>query len=45
VHLFQDFVDVDGEGLNSSSSGFSVGSLGFWLSWLFSHFMKVNINL
>lgn len=37
VHLLEDFVDVDGEGLNSSSSGFLVsdGSLGFSG---FSHF-------
>ena len=36
VYLLEDFVDVDGEGLDSSSSGFLVcGSLGF--SWFFAH--------
>jgi hypothetical protein len=39
VHLLEDLVDVDGEGLNSSSSGLAVssGSGGFGLSWLLSH--------
>ena len=34
VHLLEDLVDVDGEGLNSSSSGFLVSSrlLSFFLS-------------
>jgi len=41
--LLQDFVDVDGEGLDSSSSGFSFGSLDFRLSWFFSHFGCANI--
>ena len=37
VDLFEDFVDVDGEGLDSSSSGFLVaGSFSF--SWFFAHF-------
>ena len=34
VHLLQHFVDVDGEGFNSSSSGFLVG---FWLGFFLSH--------
>ena len=34
VDLLEDFIDIDGEGLNSSSSGFLVGFLGFDLSWL-----------
>ena len=40
VHLLEDLVDVDGEGLNSSSSGLLVGSglLGF--SWLLSHLVS-----
>jgi hypothetical protein len=39
VHLLEDLVDVDGEGLNSSSSGLAVssGPGGFGLSWLLSH--------
>ncbi len=37
VHLLEDFVDVDGEGLDSSSSGFLVGSWPFGLGWLLSH--------
>ena len=38
VHLLEDLVDVDREGLNSSSSGFSVDSgLGFGLSRFLSH--------
>ena len=36
VHLLEDFVDIDGEGLHSSSSGFSVGTFGS--CWFFSHF-------
>ena len=36
VNLLEDFVDVDGEGLNSSSSSFLVSRpLGF--SWFLSH--------
>ena len=35
VDLLEDLVDVDWEGLNSSSSGFSVGSSGG--GWCFSH--------
>ena len=35
VDLLEDLVDVDGEGLNSSSSGFSVGDFGG--GWCFSH--------
>ena len=36
VNLLEDLVDVDGEGLDSSSSGLLVArSLGF--SWFFSH--------
>ena len=39
VNLFQDFIDIDGEGLDSSSSSFLVGLFGFDLSWFFaSHF-------
>ena len=37
VDLLEDFVDVDGEGLDSSSSGFLVGVLGSGLSWFLSH--------
>jgi hypothetical protein len=39
VHLFEDLVDVDGEGLNSSSSGLAVsgGLSGLGLSWFLSH--------
>jgi hypothetical protein len=40
VHLLEDFVDVDGEGLNSSSSGFLVSSGFFGLGWLLSHFFS-----
>ena len=36
VDLFEDFVDVDGEGLNSSSSDFSF--TWFSCGWFFSHF-------
>ncbi len=36
VDLLKDFVDIDREGLNSSSSGFSVGTFGS--CWFFSHF-------
>ena len=34
VHLLKDLVDVDGEGLNSSSSGFSVSSRAFSFRFL-----------
>ena len=37
VHLLEDLVDVDGEGLDSSSSGFLVSRL-FGLGWFLSHF-------
>jgi len=37
VHLLKNFVDVDGEGLNSSSSGFLISNFGFSFSWFFSH--------
>jgi hypothetical protein len=43
VDLFKDFVDVDGEGFNSSSSGFSVGRFSGG-SWFFSHF-NINLNI
>ena len=39
VDLLEDLVDVDGEGLNSSSSSFSVGNFGG--GWCFSHFELV----
>ena len=38
VHLLEDLVDVNGEGLNSSSSGFLVGSGFFGLGRFLSHF-------
>jgi len=38
VHLFEDLVDVDGEGLDSSSSGFLVSSGFFGLGWFLCHF-------
>ena len=38
VHLLEDFVDVDREGLDSSSSGFLSRSGPFGLSWFLSHF-------
>ena len=38
VYLLEDFVDVDGEGLDSSSSGFLVSSGLLGLGWFFSHF-------
>ncbi len=38
VYLLEDFVDVDGEGLDSSSSGFLVSSGFLGLGWFFSHF-------
>ena len=38
VDLLEDFVDVDREGLDSSSSGFSVGGGFFGFSWFLSHF-------
>ena len=37
VHLLEDFVDVDREGLDSSSSDFSVSSWFFGLGWFLSH--------
>ena len=37
VDLLEDFVDVDGEGLNSSSSGFLVSVFGSSFSWFFAH--------
>ena len=37
MHLLEDFVDVDGEGLDSSSSSFLVGSGFFGLGWFLSH--------
>jgi hypothetical protein len=40
VHLLQHFVDVNGEGLNSSSSGFLVGSGALGLGG-FSHFIFI----
>ena len=47
VHLLQNLVDIDGEGLNSSSSGFSVSNwLGsFGLGWFLSHSSNNNLNL
>jgi len=46
VHLLENLVDVDREGFNSSSSGFSVGSsraLGFsFLGHLFNFMFKSN---
>lgn len=46
VHLLKDFVDVDREGLDSSSSGFLVSFAGFWGSSLFlsGHFYISIIN-
>ncbi len=41
VHLLQDLVDVDGEGLNSSSSGFLVSSGSLGLSRFLSHFFQI----
>ena len=38
VDLLKDFVDVDGEGLDSSSSGFLVSVSGSGFSRFFSHF-------
>jgi len=42
VYLLEDLVDVDGEGLYSSSSGFLVSSRlgGFGLSRFLSHFIN-----
>ena len=37
VDLLENFVDVDGEGLDSSSSGFLVSSRLFSLGWFLSH--------
>ena len=45
VYLLEDLVDVDGEGLNSSSSGFLVSFGGFWGSSLFSHCFQFNYKL
>ena len=44
VHLLEDFVDVDGEGLDSSSSGLAVsrGLGGLGLSWFLAHCSNVN---
>jgi hypothetical protein len=44
VHLLENLVDVDWEGLDSSSSSFSVGCgpLDFSLGWFLSHFQIVN---
>ena len=41
VHLLEHLVDVDREGLDSSSSGFLVSSRsgGFGLGWFLSHFI------
>ena len=39
VHLLKDFVNVDRESLDSSSSGLLVSGFGgFWGSFFFSHF-------
>jgi len=38
VHLLEDFVDVNGESLDSSSSGFLVSSRFFGLGRFLSHF-------
>ena len=38
VYLLEDLVDVDGEGLDSSSSGFLVAGLGSSFCWFLSHF-------
>ena len=40
VDLLEDLVDVDGEGLNSSSSGLLVSSGSSGFSWLLSHLIK-----
>ena len=42
VYLLEDLVDVDGEGLNSSSSGLSSSAIfGFGFSWFFaSHYFE-----
>jgi len=40
VDLLEDFVDIDGEGFNSSSSGFSIGR--FSCGWCFCHFDSLN---
>jgi hypothetical protein len=46
VHLLQDLVDVDGEGLNSSSSGLAVsGRLGgFGLGRFLAHYVNFKIR-
>jgi hypothetical protein len=38
VYLLEDLVDVDGEGLDSSSSGFSVSCGSFDFSRFLSHY-------
>ncbi len=45
VHLLEDLVDVDGEGLDSSSSGFLVS--GSWLgsSLFFGHLVRIIIGV
>jgi len=43
VYLLQHLVDVDGEGLNSSSSGLLVGSGSFGFSRFLSHFVKLSL--
>ena len=43
VDLLEDFVDVDGEGLNSSSSGFLVGGFGFSFRFLSHLNVKMRI--
>ena len=47
VDLFEDFVDVDGETLDSSSSGFlgNGWSGGFHLGWLLSHLIKLKMRV
>ena len=37
VNLLEDFIDIDGEGLDSSSSWFSISGFSFSLCWLFAH--------
>ena len=47
VNLFKNFVDIDGEGLDSSSSGFLVSSRlsGFSLGWLLSHYSNLQSRI
>ena len=46
VDLLKNFIDIDGEGLDSSSSGFLVSGFSFGLGWfLASHFCFEWINL